>query len=384
MVKDVVVIGGGAIGSALTYFLAKEGHKVTLVEKNDIADGSSSRCDGHAVVYDSLPGYFSQLSKKAIDMFPETIKDLKQDIHFEMEGIGLLLETKEHIKVAKEIYEGKVAEGIPAEFWDQNELQKREPHIAKDILGAINYQCDSRLDPMRLCYALIERAKEYGAEIKTFTEVKDISISSSKPSAVVTDKGVIYTKNIVNCAGTWANEIGKMVGMDIPVVPRQGQVLVTERTFKLASQSYVEFGYLATKYGQERVGITKEMEDAGVAFVLEPTADGNFLVGSSRAFVGFDTNNYIETIKAMAKRATRFFPAMEDINIIRTYSGLRPSTPDNKPIVSSTNIPGFYVATGHEGNGISLSLLTGKLMTELISGVDPSIDISPLSIERFY
>ena len=134
-------------------------------------------------------------------------------------------------------------------------------------------------------------------------------------------------------------------------------------------------------------GYTRPVSEAvsrnGVAFVFEPTDSNNFLIGSSRRFAGEDISSDIEVMQAIAERAIRFFPILRDIKVIRAYSGVRPFTPDHMPIVSDTPVPGFYIAAGHEGDGIGLSPITGKMIADMIAGNELLMDISPLSYSRF-
>ena len=175
------------------------------------------------------------------------------------------------------------------------------------------------------------------------------------------------------------------MGLDIPIQARQGQILVAEQTFQVARRKVHEFGYMLTKFqsGTYKRPVSERVERNGVAFVFEPTAANNFLIGSSRKFAGEDISNDIEVMQALAERAMRFFPVMENIKIIRAYSGLRPYTPDHMPIVSGTPVPGFYIAAGHEGDGIGLSPITGKVIADMIAGDEPFMDLSPLSYDRF-
>ncbi|MGD9078825.1 MAG: FAD-binding oxidoreductase, partial [Desulfobacterales bacterium] len=157
------------------------------------------------------------------------------------------------------------------------------------------------------------------------------------------------------------------------------------RTFPVARRKVMEFGYMMAKFDSEGYvrQVTPEMKKYGVALVFEPTEAKNFLVGSSRRFVGMDTSCHIDVVRAMAQRAIRFFPVIKDIKIIRSYAGLRPFTPDHLPIISETEVPGFYVAAGHEGDGIGLSLITGKLISQMICGEAPEIPIDALKLSRF-
>jgi sarcosine oxidase subunit beta len=147
----------------------------------------------------------------------------------------------------------------------------------------------------------------------------------------------------------------------------------------------MEFGYMMAKFDSEGYvrQVTPEMKKYGVALVFEPTEAKNFLVGSSRRFVGMDTSCHIDVLRALAQRAIRFFPVIKDIKIIRSYAGLRPFTPDHLPIISETEVPGFYVAAGHEGDGIGLSLITGKLISQMICGEQTAVPIETLKLSRF-
>ncbi|HBV88555.1 FAD-binding oxidoreductase [Desulfosporosinus sp.] len=383
---DVVIIGGGAIGTAVTYYLAKRNLKVIMVEKGDIAQGTSSKCDGNVLIHDKLPGYDASLAKLSQDMFPGLTKEIDYDMHWTRKGSLLLIESQQEMEVAKEFCRKQQEQGLPVRIMDQYEVHEDEPKLAKDIIGGLETQCDGSLDPMALAYGLTHGAQKLGAEILTYTSVTGIGLNSDgSVGKVITDKGEILTKNVVNAAGIWAPEIGAMVNLKIPIKPRQGQILVAERTFPVARRKVVEFGYLMAKFEGDNYqrSVPPEMVEYGIAFVFEPTHANNFLIGSSRRFVGMDITCHNGVLKALAQRAVRFFPVMKDINVIRSYAGLRPYTPDHMPIVSDSEVPGFYVAAGHEGDGIGLSLITGKLMTQIICGEQTEITIDPLRLSRF-
>jgi sarcosine oxidase subunit beta len=239
---------------------------------------------------------------------------------------------------------------------------------------------------MALAYGLVKGAKKLGAKFLTHRAVTGIGLDANGcVERVVTKGGEILAKRVVNAAGVWAAEIGKLVGLDIPIKPRQGQMLVAERTFPVARRKVMEFGYMMAKFDSEGYvrQVTPEMKKYGVALVFEPTEAKNFLVGSSRRFVGMDTSCHIDVLRALAQRAIRFFPVIKDIKIIRSYAGLRPFTPDHLPIISETEVPGFYVAAGHEGDGIGLSLITGKLISQMICGEQTAVSIEALKFSRF-
>jgi len=383
---NVVVIGGGVAGAAITYFLTRKNVEVILVEKGAIASGTSGRCEGDVLICDKEPGFDSRLGKLSQDLFPQIAQELDYDIGWTQKGSLLAIENEEEMEVAKTFCARLAAEGLPVRILDRHEVREVEPHLAEDIVGGMETDGDGSLYPMGLVYGLVSDAKKRGAQILTHNAVLDIKRDRDGSIArVITQQEEIITPQVVNAAGIWAPFIGKMVGLDIPIRPRQGQMLVSERTFPVGPRKVMEFGYMMAKFegGSYTRKVTPEMEKFGVALVFEPTEAQNFLIGSSRRFVGEDTSCDVEVLRAMAQRAIRFFPVIKDINIIRSYAGLRPYTPDHLPIVSETEVPGFYVAAGHEGDGIGLSLITGKLVTQMICGEPLEINVDPLRLGRF-
>ena len=380
---EIVIIGGGVIGTAVAAFLAREGLDVALVERGEFASGSSRRCDGHVVTYDSPPGYFSMLCKLWLELFPTIIPHLDYDIEFTPEGLGLLVDDENDMETVLQTMEGKKKEGLNVLLWNRQELKHHEPNIADNVLACLNFMGDAKLNPMRLAFGLGGLAQKNKAKIFTRTEVAGLDTAKGSVQAVHTKHGTIHTSKVILAAGVWTPELGHMVGVNIPIRPRQGQILVTERLQGLVGKNYAEYGYLAAKGGKKRSGVTQAMEEFGVAFVVEPSHSGTVLVGSSRRFVGMDTTPHPAVMQAIAQRAMRFFPKFSETRIIRAYAGLRPASPDGKPIISPTHIKGLYVASGHEGNGIGLSLVTGLLCTQMLCGQKTSIDIEPLHINRF-
>jgi len=175
-----------------------------------------------------------------------------------------------------------------------------------------------------------------------------------------------------------------MLGLDIPIVPRKGHLIVGARQKPIGLRKVMEFGYLMSKFGGER-SVDEETARYGVALVFEPTESQNFLIGSSREFVRFDGAVRPEVVRCMARRAMRFYPGLRDFRVIRTYAGFRPWTPDHLPIVSAVDeLPGFLIAAGHEGDGISLAAITGKLVSEMLADDQAaSVPLEPLRFDRF-
>lgn len=381
---DVAVIGAGAIGSAVAYYNAKNGASVALIDAGDIAEGTSSRCDGNVLVSDKMPGFDAKFTKISQDMFDTLSKELDIPFEWSRKGSLIIMESEDEMKAARKFCADMQESGMPMRILDQKEVHEDEPLLADDIVGGIETACDGSLNPMRMCYALALGAEKLGATLMQRCWVEDIQKDGGS-YRIKTSDGEVCAKNVVNCCGVWAPVIGKMVGLDIPVQARQGQILVSEQTFQVARRKVYEFGYLMAKFqgGDYKRPVPENIEKNGVAFVFEPTHSNNFLIGSSRRFVGEDTSVEIEVMQAIAQRAIRFFPIISQVKVVRAYAGVRPYTPDHMPIISGTQLPGFYVAAGHEGDGIGLAPITGKSIANLIAGKEPVMDISRVSFGRF-
>mgnify|MGYP000013982738 CR=1 FL=1 len=391
---DAIIIGGGVIGSSVGYYLTKAGLKVALVEKGDIAYGTSSGSDGNVLIHDKKPGFDTDLAYVSQQLFKKLNKDLDRDFEYTQKGSMFIIESEQEWDVAKDYVDRQVKDGYPMRMLDYDQVHKREPYLADDIIGGVEIDCDASINPMEFSYALCHSAQEKGLDIYDHIAVKDVLLDSNKSvkSVLLANGEKLSTENIINCAGVWAPKIGKMVGINIPIKPRQGQLLVAEKTFPVGERKIVEFGYMMAKFGDENYkrDVDPKLEEMGIAFVFEPTQSNNFLIGSSRNFSGFDTSVSIDVMKGLAQRAVRFFPIMKDINVIRAYAGLRPYVPDHFPIISEVeSIPGYYIAAGHEGDGIGLSPITGKIISKKIVGEnidlqsEIELNFDKLSFNRF-
>lgn len=381
---DTIIIGGGVIGTSTAYFLSKAGQKILLLERTNIADGSSSKCDGNIQVGDSPFGIDTEIICKSLTLFPEVVKDLDMDVHWKKTDSMYVFETEEEIEAGKILIDEKARQDVKMRLLDAYEVHEQEPNLASDIKGGILTEEEGMINPMLLCIGLARRAEQYGAVIKKNSEVTDI-VKTEDGFIVQTVEQEYRARKVIAAAGVWTPQIGGMLGLTIPIIPRQGQILVSDIVRNFVNRTVTEFGYIMTK--QENMAFVRdvppEMEEFGIAALAEPTEGGTLLIGSSRQFTGYNTNNDDRVIRAMARRICRFFPKIADINMIRCYAGLRPYTADHRPIISETSIKDFYVASGHEGSGIALSVITGKMMEGLLIGQPCGIDIEPFRFSRF-
>ncbi|MGM0900486.1 MAG: NAD(P)/FAD-dependent oxidoreductase [Bacillota bacterium] len=380
---DVLVIGGGIIGCSIAYYTSKSGRDVTIIEKGEFVSGTSSRCDGNILAIDKDPGFDSQMSLISQKLVDDLSRELEHPFEYRAPGSILVCESEEEMEAAQKWVNRQKEAGLPFKMLDRQDIRQESPFFADDLLGGLECATDSTVNPYLLAFHLLEAAKKAGAKAYKQTEVTGMKKEDTGTFVVETTNGIFTADHVVNAAGVWAPFIGEMLDLSIPIQPRKGHILVASRQQHVGSRKVMEFGYLISKFGGQRK-VDPLTEKYGVALVFEPTESQNFLIGSSREFVGFNTKVNNEVMKCIANRAIRFYPKMADMMVIRSYSGLRPWTEDHLPIVSKVEeMPNYYIAAGHEGDGISLAAVTGKVIEEMLNDKETCIPIEPLRLSRF-
>ena len=361
--SDVLVIGGGAIGTSIAYHLAKCRIDVILVEKDDIASGASGACDGVVFLQTKKPGVHLQMALESAKMMEHLAGELQRDIEYDKNGGMIVVKSQDDMPAMRKRVEQQREIGLEVELLDARQAREMEPCLSPDIAGATHSPMDAQVNPMSLCLAFAEAAQRMGANILTNTRVTDVLTESGKVKGVLTSRGAIKSDIVVNAAGVYAPKIGRMVGTDLPITPRRGQLVVTEAIPRMLKGVMICSKYITSKFSSH---VTENPLDAGLA--LEQTRAGTLLIGSTREFVGYNRSVTPTAIRAILKHASDFVPSIRELNVIRSFAGLRPHTPDGMPILGKVNhLEGFIVAAGHEGDGIALSPITGYLIAELIA-----------------
>ncbi|MCG8640892.1 MAG: FAD-binding oxidoreductase [Desulfobacterales bacterium] len=380
---DAVVIGGGIIGSSTAYYLSQAGLNVTLVEKNGIGCGTSGSCDGFMFLQTKKPGLSLEIALESARMYSSLSKQIKYDVHYRQNGGLILIETQEQLEIMEKITEKQKALGLDVDIIDIDETRKREPRVSKKLLGAVYSPMDGHVNPISVTMGYMEAAKRQGAVIYQQTPVLDLDIQNDT-ATVKTQNFNISAPYVVNAAGVWAPAIGDMAGLTIPIIPRRGQILVTEPLPPMFNHVMLCARYIAIKHNPDLVNNSDDPGlSLGVGFGVEQTDNGNLLISNSRDFAGFDTQNTHKVLKEIAKYALRFIPELKDLDIIRTYAGLRPYTPDGLPFIGPVKaLPSMIMAAGHEGDGIAQAPVTGKMVADYISKGSCNFPLDAFSLER--
>ena len=215
-----------------------------------------------------------------------------------------------------------------------------------------------------MTYAYATAAKRLGATVHTFTEVLGIENRGGKIKGVRTNRGTIKTGIVINAAGPYSGMIAKMLDLDIPFYPERHQILVTEPVDPVLDPMVMSFSR---------------------RFYCQQTPHGSFIMGMGdpQEKPGFSTVSTREFLVEMAEEITKVMPPISMLSVVRQWAGLYDMTPDAHPILGHTPYEGFFLACGFSGHGFMLGPVTGKLISEIICGENPSIDIYGLDLGRF-
>ncbi|MGD2057368.1 MAG: FAD-dependent oxidoreductase [Anaerolineales bacterium] len=360
--SDVIIIGGGIIGACCADALTQRGLTATLLERRFAASGSSRACDGLILLWDKNPGPEMTLGKRSVSLWEKLAPQLDPGVEFRKSGTILINETPAGLDDSARMVADVSKEGVTAEPLDAPGLNDLEPGLASDLAGGFYFPDDYQIDPRRATLAILHKAVVQGLDLRTGEEVQSLRRAAPAEAGweVVTQNSTYAADCVVCAAGVWSNSLLQKIGIEVPVRPRKGHILVVQSGLNALRHPVLEGGYEATVHAGG--------DGLQIALVAEVTAAGTMLIGSSRQFAGFDTSVSWEVLRGLARHATRFIPRLAQAPLIRSYAGLRPWSPDHLPLIGPVDgWEGLYLATGHEGAGICLAPATGELIAKWIA-----------------
>ncbi len=369
LTADIIVIGGGVIGSSVTYYLSKRGKRVIQLERGYFNSGASGACDTMIAPNTKEPNEHLQLALYSAELFKTLSAELGRDIEYEQKGSLLLIENQRELQIMEEIVRKQNALGLHSRLIDADETMHLQQGLNRDaIVGASHSEIDADVNPFCLNLAFADKAAEMGAQTFTHEAVQELLMCGGSVSGVKTNRNTYYAPVVVNAAGAWAPVIGKMAGLNIPIKPRRGQTVITEPAPPFVSRLVNNVRYIVGKHHPELLENDHSLKaQMGIAISLVQSRKGNVEFGNSREYVGYDTANTYVCLRELLKNATRIIPGLKGLNIIRTMGGVRPHSPDSKPLIGFVaGVPGLFLTAGHEGDGICLAPATGKLAADLI------------------
>jgi glycine/D-amino acid oxidase-like deaminating enzyme len=386
---DVAVIGGGLIGCASAYYLSLSGARVILIERGQINQGASGQNAGSLhfqLEYRLIEfkekfakelEYFVALTQLAINHWKGIEQELKCDLELVMDGGFMVAETTEEIKVLQEKSEIEKSQGLAVDLLDDKEIHKLAPYLSSKVQAALYCPHEGHCNPRLLTPAYARSAQTRGTDILTNTIVADIRLrerkweidfSSDSPD---TKKETLVASSILNTAGAWAGEIGKMVDIKLPL---QAVGLIMNVTEKIPPVLHHLVQHVGRKLSMKQVDDGNVLIGGGWLAELQHK-DGVWL-SHKPPLINTDS------IKENLRVATDVAPFLKELNLIRTWTGITALFPDQLPILGEVpQAPGFYVAVG--GSGFTYGPTYARLMSELILTGSTGFPIKPYSPDRF-
>ena len=363
---DIAIIGAGIVGAACAWEAVRARLKVAVIDRGPVGGGTTGSGMGHIVVMDDSDAQLA-LTNFSQRIWRELATDLPDDIEYDECGtlwIGTDDDDMDAIARKKDFYAKKK---IIAQVLDAAQVAEAEPNLRTGLAGGLLVPHDSVIYPPCAARHFLERATNRGA--KTFFGSDATAIA---PGAVTLKNGTNISAGIVVvAAGPWSHALCA----DAVVKPRKGHLAITDRYPKYIRHQIVEVGYLKSAHS-----VTAD----SVAFNVQPRATGQILIGSSRQYGCDDSQIDYEILSRMLARAKEFMPGIGTLSVVRTWTGLRAATPDKLPLIGPSSVSEkIWLATGHEGLGITTSTGTARLLIDQILKRRPAIPFEPYLPARF-
>jgi sarcosine oxidase subunit beta len=364
---DIVIIGGGIIGVSIAYYLGKMGARnVVLFEKDLIGMGSTGLCAG-GIRRQWSTEVNMHFAMKAFGVFQNFEEEFGLDPKFHRIGYLFLATSQQELEIFKKNVEFQRRFGVPSQALTQEEVREEWPFLnVEDIFGGAFCETDGYAEPHEVTQAIAKGARRHGVELLEKTEVISIEVARNRMSSVTTREGAVETRTVVNAAGPYAANVGKLAGVEIPVNPIRRQLFVTDPFDKLPPSVPLTIDHKQNFY------FRREMESV-------------LLSGPQDEKPSFNLTTDFDSMVETAEKAMHRVPVFEETNIARGWAGLYEISPDNHAILGRVpEVEGFILAVGFSGHGFQHGPAAGMTIAELIwKGKSESIDIEPLALTRF-
>jgi len=373
---DAIVIGAGVVGASTALALTNAGLKVLVIDRGPVASGTTGAGEGNILVSDKEPSPELTLALRSRDAWFEVNADIDGGFELEDKGGVVVSRSEKGIADLKKLAALQRTAGIDAQEVNGAELQKLEPFISKNVEFGVLYPQDAQCQPMLAAAQMLRAVRKRGGSFVQGENVVKIDVVNGSVVGLTSDKNKYSSPIVVNATGTWAGEIAKLAGSDLPIMPRRGFILVTAPAGKIINHKVYDADYVAN--------VASGDADLQSSAVVEGTASGTILIGASRERVGFKNDLDVSILRQLARQAISLFPVLENIQLLRAYRGFRPYAPDHLPVIGEdANVKGLWHAAGHEGAGIGLAPATAELITAQITGRKTFMDPTPFSPARF-
>lgn len=355
--SDVAIAGGGVIGLSLAYELARQGLRVTILEKSEIGQESSWAGAGILAPQAEMEeaGSLAQLLLASRKIYPEFVKTVSSGsgvpVDFNICGLLLVALTAEHQRELQERKERQTSLGLPVQELSQREVLELEPALNSKMLSALYFASEGYVDNRQLIEALRVGCLQLGVRMVCGCQVTSVELKAGKAAGFQSNLGIWPAAHCVIAAGSWSGQVATGLPYPLPIKPARGQIVAV----KMLAPAVKRVVYSPECY-------------------LVPRSDGRLLLGSTVEWVGYDRRVTLEGIQQITTAALAVSPAIRSSSFLSCWAGLRPFCEGGSPVLGTTEIEGLHVATGHFRNGLLLAPITARLMSELIlTGNSPKL-----------
>ena len=364
---DVVIIGGVVIGCSIAWYLARANLKVIVLDKQQPGQEASWAAAGMLSPQSETdsPDDFFRLCLSSRELYPDfvarLIDDSKIDVEYRTEGTIVVAFTEEESLILEKRARWQKTDGLKIESLTADQVRKLVPSLSPNIRSALDVPDDHQVNNRKLTRAVTVAAERNGAEIKHGKSVQEILTSGNRATGVRVLGETISAEKIIIAAGCWSGMINSPYCP--PVEPVRGQMVSLDSV-------------------ADRLGYVIHTPRAYIV----PRRDGRIIIGSTTERVGFDKSNTAAGINGLLSGAIQAIPELENLRINEMWAGLRPGTPDGLPLLGpaqSYGIENLVFATGHYRNGILLTPITAKVVSELILGEPFPDSLKPYAPDRF-
>jgi D-hydroxyproline dehydrogenase subunit beta len=382
---DVVVVGGGIIGAACAFELAERGASVTLLEREELAAGASGRNNGLWVT--PVDPALLPMANVSLARYLELADVSPVPFRLDREPIGLVAAAldDEEMRAGERDHETYRAVGVRVDGLNTSDVLRLEPAIAPQVLGGWLVHHGHRLAPAALTVSLAQMAAARGATIRHHLPVRALVVDRDRVSGVMTDEGRIDADEMVVAAGPWCSSLLDPIGIRLPITGARGWLVRLDPRPGLLRHLVASAGWEDATGRWEDVAVragSLEEVSATTSTLLHPATDGSLIAGSSRQPVMTPEAEEPGVPARIVRGAIRLVPALADAEVRGAWWGIRPLTPDERPLVGRVG-EGLSIAAGHGSEGVILGAGTGRLIAAQLLGDDPPFAPEPFEPGRF-
>jgi len=366
---EVIIIGGGIIGCATAYYLAKKSISVIVLEGSEcIGNAGSSRNGGGVRQSGRDPRELPMVMWGIKNLWPNLSEELGVDVEYTQKGNLRLGKTQAHLKMLQGLTDSAVKCGLDVKMINGDEVRKINPYLSSEVIGASWCPTDGHANPLTATLAYYKKARELGVQFITGETVIDLKKIKGKIRKVITQDNIYEGEKVLVASGYDSRDITATVGIDIPMQAIKMECLVTE------AEPYMFDQMLGT---------------AEADFYGHQTKHGSFVFGGSTGLEGYNKDNGKLVSSSLGASCTcrgimRYFPALSDAKIVRAWAGYIDECADKIPVISSIEeVPGLYVACGFTGHGFGIAPAAAYNIAEMMSDGTPTVDMTAFRYDRF-